>query len=157
VRILANYGSSEKYINRYQGVNSRLDELQAAILRVKLARLDKDNERRRNLAGIYLDNLRHPNVILPEINDWQAHVFHVFPILSENRDDLMTYLEKKGIQTLIHYPIPPHKQEAFREWNQRSYPITEKIHAQELSLPLSPQLSESAILYVCQTIQSYKN
>lgn len=156
VRILANYGSKDKYINRYKGINSRLDELQAAILRVKLTRMDADNDKRREIARQYLSKIHHPNIQLPEIKDFEAHNFHVFPILCEQRDELQAYLTSKNIQTLIHYPVPTHKQDAFREWNQRSYPITENIHFKELSLPISPLMSKNDILHVCQTIQTFK-
>ena len=156
VRVLANYGSCEKYINRYKGINSRLDELQAAVLRVKLERLDADNDKRRVIAQCYLDRIQHPNIQLPEIKDFNAHNFHVFPILCEQRHVLQTFLEFKNIQTLIHYPVPPYKQDAFHEWNQRSFPITNKIHAQELSMPISPLMSESEILHVCHSIQTFK-
>ena len=157
VRILANYGSSEKYINRYKGMNSRLDELQAAVLRVKLARLDADNEKRREIARQYLGNIRHPHLQLPEIKDFQAHNFHVFPILSEQRDALQSYLASKNIQTLIHYPVPPHRQEAFREWSNRSFPITESIHQKELSLPISPLQTMQETDYICRCIHQFTN
>ncbi len=155
VRILANYGSKDKYINRYKGINSRLDELQAAILRVKLARLDADNDKRRIIARQYLSKIHHPNIQLPEIKDFEAHNFHVFPILSNQRDDLQAYLTSKNIQTLIHYPVPPHKQDAYYEWNQRSYPITEQIHSKELSLPISPMQTQEVTEYICQYINQF--
>lgn len=156
VRVLANYGSSKKYINRYKGINSRLDELQAAILRVKLERLDVDNEKRRGIARRYLAEIQHQNIQLPEIKDFQAANFHVFPIMSEQRNALQAYLNSKNIQTLIHYPIPPHKQEAFKEWNERSYPITESIHERILSLPISPMQAQEETDYVCQCINQFK-
>jgi dTDP-4-amino-4,6-dideoxygalactose transaminase len=157
IRILANYGSREKYINQYKGINSRLDELQAAVLRVKLERLDADNDSRRAIARQYLADIQHDNIKMPEIEDFNATNFHVFPVMCDQRDALQAYLVSKNIQTLIHYPIPPHKQNAFREWNQKSYPITEKIHAQELSLPISPLMSKSEILHVCQSINAFKS
>jgi len=156
VRILANYGSKDKYINRYKGINSRLDELQAAILRVKLARLDADNDKRRVIARQYLSEIQHPTIQIPEIKDFKAANFHVFPILSDQRDELQAYLTSKNIQTLIHYPVPPHKQNAYREWNQRSYPITEKIHLKELSLPVSPLQTQKETAYVCQCINQFQ-
>jgi dTDP-4-amino-4,6-dideoxygalactose transaminase len=155
VRILANYGSSQKYINRYKGLNSRLDELQAAMLRVKLLRLDADNEKRRDIARKYLSDIQHPSIFLPEIMDFKAHNFHVFPILCEQRDALQVFLASKNIQTLIHYPVPPHRQEAFREWNDRSYPITESIHQRELSLPISPLQTLEETDFICRCIQQF--
>jgi dTDP-4-amino-4,6-dideoxygalactose transaminase len=155
IRTIANYGSVKKYVNRYKGINSRLDELQAAILRVKLQRLDVDNEKRRVIARHYLAGIQNTNLHLPEIKNFDAHNFHVFPIMCSERDALKTYLESKGIQSLIHYPIPPHKQEAFRAWNDRSYPITESIHALELSLPVSPMQTPEETEYVCRCINQY--
>jgi len=142
IRALANYGSSKKYINDYQGLNSRLDEIQAAILKVKLKRLDADNQRRREIAQYYIENIKHHKIVLPLANSQQlisnSHVFHLFVIRIQNRDLLQQYLNKNDIQTLIHYPIPPHQQLAYKEWNGLSFPITEKIHNEVLSLPLSP-------------------
>jgi len=155
VRILANYGSSAKYINRYKGINSRLDELQAALLRVKLTRLDEDNENRRVIARQYLKSIKHPNIQLPEIKDFLAANFHVFPLMCEQRNYLQTFLESKIIQTLIHYPVPPHKQAAFKEWNNLSFPISENIHSKELSLPISPMQTSEETEYVCQCINQF--
>lgn len=156
VRVLANYGSSEKYINRYKGINSRLDELQAAILRVKLARLDVDNDKRRDIARCYMAGIQRTTIQLPTIKDFKAANFHVFPILSDHRNALQAYLTSKNIQTLIHYPIPPHKQEAFKEWHERSYPVTESIHERILSLPISPMQTQVETDYVCQCINQFK-
>lgn len=155
VRSLANYGSSKKYIFDYQGLNSRLDEIQAAILNVKLKYLDQDTERRKQIARYYLKNITHPNVRLSKINDWNAHVFHIFPILTPQRDELQEYLTQKGVQTLIHYPIPPHKQACYSEWNHLSMPITEQIHSQELSLPMSPVLTDREIHEVIEWINKW--
>jgi dTDP-4-amino-4,6-dideoxygalactose transaminase len=156
VRALANYGSEKKYVNRYQGMNSRLDEIHAAVLRLKLRRLDQDNQTRRDLAYYYLKNIKNSAIQLPEIADWNAHVFHIFPIFCEYRDALQSYLSENDIQTLIHYPIPPHKQAAFLNWNDRTFPITEKIHAQELSLPLSPILLTEEAAWICECINNFK-
>ena len=155
VRILANYGSKDKYINRYKGINSRLDELQAAILRVKLARLDADNDKRRVIARQFLSEIHHPTIQLPEIKNFKATNFHVFPILSNRRDELQAYLASKNIQTLVHYPVPPHKQEAFREWNDQSFPLSETIHSMQLSLPISPMQTNEETNYVCQCINQF--
>ena len=152
VRALANYGSSKKYIFKYQGRNSRLDEIQAAILNVKLKYLDEDNNLRKEVARRYINGIKNPYIVLPVISDWDASVFHIFPIRTGKRDELQTYLSDKGIQTLIHYPIPPHKQECFLEWNSLSLPITEKIHVEELSLPISPVLNSEQVEYVIDMI-----
>lgn len=155
VRQLANYGSTRKYINRYQGMNSRLDELQAAVLRVRLKGLDKDNTRRQRIAAKYLADIRNPFIKLPDYLHTESCNFHVFPVRCSHRDFLQTFLEKKGIQTLIHYPVPPHKQQAFPEWNSLHFPITESIHAEELSLPVSPVLSDKDIDYICCCINEF--
>ena len=120
IRSLANYGSLKKYLCDFKGLNSRLDEIQAAILDVKLKHLDSDNELRRNVARFYIDNIRHREIKLPVIKDWDANVFHIFPILTHRRDEFQRYLYEHGIQTLIHYPIPPHKQKCYKEWNHDS-------------------------------------
>ncbi len=156
VRILANYGSSKKYVFDYQGYNSRLDEIQAAVLGVKLKYLDVDTEYRKKVARYYIENIKHPDIKLPIVNDWNAHVFHIFPILSSHRDDLQKYLLENGIQTLIHYPIPPHKQECYKEWNSCSFPITEQMHAQELSLPISPVIDFKEVVRVAELLNKWK-
>lgn len=156
IRVLANYGSKQKYIHRYQGINSRLDELQAAILRTKLHRLDQDNDYRKGLAKYYLEHIHNPQIVLPEVKDWNAHVFHVFPVLCEKRDVLQAFLEKNDIQTLIHYPVPPHQQEAYREWNQLHFPITERLHEMELSLPVSQVFTHSEAELVCNCINEFR-
>jgi len=137
VRALGNYGSHKKYENLYKGVNSRLDEIQAAILRVKLAHLDIEIENRRKIANYYLENIQNKKIILPSLKEQKGHVWHLFVIRVKERDTLQKYLSENEIQTLIHYPIPPHKQSAYREWNELSYPVSEKIHAEVLSLPIS--------------------
>ena len=145
VRTIANYGSQVKYRNEYHGLNSRLDEIQAAVLRVKLERMEADNQKRRVIAQYFKENINNANIILPQllvnknsVANNRSHVWHLFVIRNGNRDKLQSYLEAQGIQTLIHYPIPPHKQVAYRQWNQQSLPITETIHQQVLSLPISP-------------------
>jgi len=156
VRSLANYGSEKKYVFQYQGRNSRLDEIQAAILGVKLRHLDEDNQRRRVIAEKYLDGIKHDKMVLPVVDDWESNVFHVFPVLAERRDELQNYLAGNDIQTLIHYPIPPHKQECYKTWNSLSFPITERIHAEELSLPLSQAMTDEQAEYVINTINKWR-
>lgn len=155
VRALANYGSTQKYVFQYTGRNSRLDEIQAAVLNVKLTHLDEDNELRKKIAKYYLAHIHNPKIILPRVKDWNGHVFHIFPIRCKNRDTLQTYLTENGIQTLIHYPIPPHQQACYKEWNSRSFPITEKIHEEELSLPISPVLSLEACDKIVKIMNAY--
>lgn len=138
IRALANYGSQKKYVFKYTGRNSRLDEIQAAILGVKLKHLDEDIELRRQIAKYYIDHIKHKDIVTPKFDNRERHVFHLFPIRSSRRDELQRYLTDNGVQTVIHYPIPPHKQECYKEWNEFSLPITEKIHREELSLPISP-------------------
>lgn len=137
IRALGNYGSFKKYENFYKGTNSRLDEIQAAMLRVKLRHLDIEIERRREIAKYYNDSIQNSNIILPCTGNEDNHVWHVFVIRTNNRKDLQKYLSNNGIQTLIHYPITPHKQAAYKEWNSESYVISEKIHNEVLSLPIS--------------------
>lgn len=155
IRSLANYGSRKKYVFEYQGLNSRLDEIQAAVLRVKLKNLDADNNYRKQIAKYYIDNINNPLITLPDVKNWESHVFHIFTIRCKYRDELQKYLESHGIQTLIHYPIPPHKQECYREWNNISFPITETIHEQELSLPISPVISKEEYSAVVRIINTF--
>lgn len=155
-RAIANYGSQKKYVNIYKGLNSRLDEIQAAVLAVKLQRLDEDNERRRNIATRYNTGISNPLVTLPEYNNREEHVFHIYPIFSEQRDLLQQHLHESGIETLIHYPIPPHKQQALAEFNNLEYPITERIHNQELSLPCHPAMSDDEVARVIHAVNSFK-
>lgn len=140
IRTLANYGSSKKYVFDYIGINSRLDEIHAAILNVKLKYIDEDNLNRKKVAKYYIDNIKNKNIVLPMILDWDANVFHIFPIRSKNRNELLKYLNDNGVQAVIHYPIPPHKQKCYSQWNSLSFPITEQIHDEELSLPMSPTM-----------------
>ena len=155
VRKLANYGSSVKYVFEYQGLNSRLDEIQAAILNVKLKYLDNDTSLRKAIAKAYINNISNQKITLPKIPDWNAHVFHIFTIFASQRDRLQTYLAENDIQTLIHYPIPPHKQKCYPELNNKSFPITEKIHQEELSLPMSPVLNELEVDQVISIINKW--
>lgn len=156
VRVLANYGSSVKYVFRYKGINSRLDEIQAAVLGYKLRRLDADNDKRREVAEMYLEGIVNPLITLPQWNHGENHVFHIFPIRCSRRDALQEYLKENGVQTLIHYPVPPHKQEAYKEWNALSYPITERIHEEILSLPVSPVMTVGEVGQVIETINGFK-
>ena len=139
---LRNYGSHEKYKNLFVGVNSRLDEIQAAMLDVKLKYLDQEVIKRRQIAGLYLSQIQNPFMTLPltevDAKQYEQHVWHLFVIQSEYRNELQNYLKENGVQTLIHYPIPPHKQQAYKEWNDLSFPVTERIHTQVLSLPMGP-------------------
>lgn len=156
IRALANYGSHQKYIHDFQGGNNRMDELQAAVLNIKLPRLDQDNERRRTIAQLYIEGIDNPLVTLPEMpRHADQHVFHIFAIRCAHRDLLQAYLKDKGIETLIHYPLPPHKQKAFAEWNMRRFPITERIHNEELSLPLNPTMTEEQVDRICQAINLF--
>ncbi|MCT7537427.1 DegT/DnrJ/EryC1/StrS family aminotransferase [Aliarcobacter butzleri] len=137
IKALGNYGSHKKYENLYKGVNSRLDEMQAAMLRVKLRYLDNEVEKRREIANYYFKNIKNSSIILPRVRAEDNHVWHLFVIRTSKRDELQKYLQDFGIQTLIHYPIPPHKQSAYKEWDNESYPISEQIHNEILSLPIS--------------------
>ena len=156
VRTLANYGSQKKYVFKYCGRNSRLDEIQAAVLSVKLKHLDEDNAKRQRVAEKYYQNIDNKYVTLPKKLNDENNVYHIFPIFSEKRDDLQNYLADKGIQTLIHYPIPPHKQECYKNWNNISLPITEEIHNQELSIPISQVMTDGEVDIVIKTINSFK-
>lgn len=156
IRSLANYGSSKKYVFKYTGRNSRLDEIQAAVLDVKLKHLDEDVGIRKSVAKHYIEGIKNPKIILPRVFDWNQHVFHLFPIMCEQREELQKYLTEKGIGTNIHYPIPPHKQECYKDWNDIFLPVTERIHECELSLPMSPCLTHEQIDYVIETINLWK-
>ena len=156
VRTLANYGSSRKYVFDFCGRNSRLDEIHAAVLSVKLKHLDEDNEARRVIADHYYEHISHPEIIIPRTEDRGSNVFHIFPIICNRRDELQAYLKEHGVQTIIHYPIPPHKQECYAEWNSLSFPITEKIHCEELSLPMSQAMSDDDVQTVIQALNEWK-
>ena len=156
VRALANYGSAKKYVFKYCGRNSRLDEIQAAILDVKLKHLDEDLAIRKQIARYYIENIINSKIVTPIVNDWDAHVFHLFPIRCAERDRLQHYLTENGVQTVIHYPIPPHKQECYKDWNSWSLPITEQIHNEELSLPISPVLTMEEVQIVVEFINQFE-
>ena len=155
IRAIANYGSQEKYVNEYQGLNSRLDEIQAAFLSIKLNYIDKENKRRQEIADYYISNIKDDKIILPSKGNYNEHVWHLFVIRSEKRDSLKKYLEENGVQTLIHYPIPPHKQKCYPGLNQLSFPITEKIHEEVLSLPISPVLTDEEIKRVVDILNLF--
>lgn len=156
IRALANYGSNQKYVNIYQGLNSRLDEIQAAVLDIKLKYVDSENEIRRKIAKRFVSEINNPKIILPEYPENEnEHVWHVFIIRSNNRELLQNYLTENGIQTLIHYPIPPHKQEAYKEWNNLAFPISEKIHEEVLSLPISPVLEENEVNHIITVLNNF--
>jgi dTDP-4-amino-4,6-dideoxygalactose transaminase len=160
IKALHNYGSHVKYENLYQGINSRLDELQAAFLSVKLKVLDADNQRRRNVAQYYIDNITNEKIVLPfakgsSVIDMLSHVWHVFTVRTSDRKGLQNHLTEQGIQTVIHYPIPPHKQSAYKEWNQLSYPVSEKIHSEIISLPISPVMGQDEIDMVVKAVNSF--
>lgn len=155
IRAVANYGSTKKYVFKYIGRNSRLDEIQAAVLDVKLKYLDDDNQKRKEVAKKYINGITNPAIILPKVEDYDAHAFHIFPIRSRKRDELQTYLTENGVQTIIHYPIPPHKQECYKDWNDRSFPISEQIHDEELSLPISPVMTDEEVNEVIRIVNEW--
>ena len=156
IRALANYGSQKKYVFQYTGRNSRLDEIQAAILDVKLRHLDADNAHRQAIANYYYDHIANPLITLPTRLPDAHNVYHLFPILCEKRDALQAHLTENGIQTLIHYPIPPHQQQCYKAWNNLSFPITEQIHQQELSLPISPVMTMEEAEAVVSVINAFQ-
>ena len=156
IRALANYGSSKKYVFQYIGRNSRLDEIQAAVLNVKLKYLVEDNAHRKNVAKFYIENIKNPLITLPDTLPYEQNVFHLFPIFCEKRDELQKYLEDNGVGTVIHYPIPPHKQNCYKEWNAMSLPITEYIADHELSLPIGPAITMEAVAEVVRLLNSFE-
>ncbi len=156
IRALANYGSQEKYVNQYQGLNSRLDEIQAAVLDVKLKYIDAENARRREIAERYIAEINNDKITLPSLPaDPNEHVWHLFVIRTKKRDALQKYLEENGVQTLIHYPIPPHKQKAYKFWNHLSFPLTEQIHQEVLSLPISPVMEAADVEGVIEVLNKF--
>lgn len=155
IRSLANYGSARKYEFSFKGKNSRMDEIQAAVLNVKLPYLDKENQRRKQIAKAYLKGINTPQITLIKDND-RDNVYHIFPILCPSRNRLQQYLKDNGIETMIHYPIPPHHQEAYKEWNEQHYPITELIHHQELSLPCNPTMTDEEVYQIIDSINMYQ-
>lgn len=160
VRALANYGSQKKYVFKYAGRNSRLDEIHAAVLDVKLKYLDEDNAHRQAMAKLYYEGIKNPLITLPDHLADDQNVYHLFPVLCERRDELQAYLKENGVGTVIHYPIPPYKQECYAKeaWNipQLSRPITDKIHDTELSLPIGPTIKEDEIKYIIKTINKFQ-
>ena len=152
---LRNYGSEKKYHNDFIGVNSRLDELQAAFLNIKLTNLDTENEVRRKIAKRYLAEIKNPKIVLPNWDFTNDHVFHLFVIRTQNRDELQEYLLQNEIETMIHYPIAPHKQKAFAEWNSLSFPITELIHNEVLSLPMSQVMTNDEVTKVIEKLNQF--
>ncbi|MGU5839844.1 DegT/DnrJ/EryC1/StrS family aminotransferase [Aeromonas caviae] len=155
IKALRNYGSHKKYENLYQGVNSRLDEIQAAMLRVKLPYLEAETIRRQHIAKTYRSGIVNPLVTLPNVIDELAHVWHLFVVRCEKREALQAYLTEQGIQTLIHYPVAPHKQQAYSQWNSISLPFTEEIHQQVLSLPLDPTMSDESVAKVIAAVNGF--
>lgn len=156
IRALANYGSQKKYVFKYVGINSRMSETDAAVLDVKLKYLDEDNAKRQELAAFYYKNIQNPLIVLPKRIPNENNVYHQFPILCRYRDKLQEYLNQQGIQTLIHYPIPPHKQECYKDWNYDSYPITEIIHEHELSIPMNQVLTIAEASKVVEAINKFR-
>lgn len=155
IRSLGNYGSAKKYVFDHIGRNSRIDEIQAAVLDVKLKYLDEDNQMRRNKALHYIQKIDNKSIKVPSENYWKNSVFHIFPILCEKRDELKTYLSDNGVQTEVHYPIAPHKQKCYESWASLSLPVTEQIHRQELSLPMSPALDDNDQDYVIELLNNF--
>lgn len=165
VRALGNYGSSRKYVFPYRGRNSRLDEIQAAVLDVKLRYLDAENRRRCEIADFYLGHVSNPLITLPQPRGegmpllWtcrQDNVFHIFPLLCQQRDALRVHLEQEGVETMIHYPIPPHKQDCYREWNAWSLPLTERISREELSIPCNPTLTRKEVEHIADALNRFQ-
>lgn len=162
LRALRNYGSHEKYKNLFQGVNSRLDEIQAAMLSVKLKHLDSEIAHRRKVAAAYLKGITNPAIILPIQNSkldtqrYESHVWHLFVVRSKQREALQKHLANEGVQTLIHYPIPPHQQQAYKEWNTGSYSVSEMIHQQVISLPMGSTITNEQVAAVISACNSFK-
>lgn len=156
IRALSNYGSTSKYMNKYKGVNSRLDEIQAAVLSVKLKYLDEEVKQRQKIAAYYLSHISNEQITLPSVKILSEHSFHLFVVRCKRRDILQDYLIERGIRTQVHYPTPPHKQQAYREWNSSLFPVTEKIHDEVLSLPLHSSLNEKEMEIICQEVNKFK-
>ena len=155
ITALANYGSSRKYVFDYKGRNSRLDEEQAAELRVKLRYLDADNARRRNIALQYAERIHNERLLLPSMEYCKQSVHHIFPVLCKQRDELQKYLLENGVQTMVHYPIPPHRQLCYKEMAELQLPITEKIHAEELSIPLNQTLTQEEVETIIDVLNKF--
>lgn len=156
ISALRNYGSHEKYKNLYKGMNSRLDEMQAAVLRVKLPYLDREIKARQAVAQAYLQGISNSLIELPVVEDINAHVWHLFVIKTTQRERLVKYLADNGVQTLVHYPIPPHKQAAYQEWRSASFPISEQIHEQTLSIPISPVINKEEVESIINLMNGYR-
>ena len=157
IAYLRNYGSMERYKNDYQGVNSRLDEIQAAILNVKLPYLDRDNQRRKHIASRYLDEIKLHDLILPPADKLNDDVWHLFVVRHPERAAFITHLDQAGVQTNVHYPLPIHQQQAYAHLNHLKFPVTEKIHNQVISLPLHPVLTDSEVSYIIQSVNQFDN
>ncbi len=156
IRALGNYGSSEKYVSDYKGRNSRIDELQAAFLQVKLKYLNEDNARRQQIGRRYEQEISNPLIWLPRPMADGENVYHLFPVFSAERDALQQYLMEHGVETLVHYPVPPHRQKCYSEWNNLSLPITEQLSREELSLPMSPVLTDEEVSEVIRLVNEFK-
>jgi len=154
IRSIANYGSSRKYVFDYVGRNSRIDELQAAVLDAKLCALDSDNRRRKEIASLYNNKVSNSAVVIPRCD--RDHVYHIFPVLSPRRDELQQFLSSHGVETVIHYPIPPHKQACYRQWNSLSFPLTERIHREELSIPCNQTMTDKEADYIVDLLNAFR-
>jgi len=155
IKALRNYGSQIKYQHLYKGINSRLDEMQAAFLSIKLKTLDIENKKRQEAAAYYLDKIQNPKIILPIVIAEKSHVWHVFPVRTNQRDLFRDYLLKNGIQTVIHYPVPPHKQPAYKELDNLHLPVSEQIHTEIISLPISPVITMEELNFIAETVNKY--
>lgn len=155
LKALRNYGSHKKYENLYQGVNSRLDEIQAAMLRVKLQRLDEETSRRQEITRRYRDEINNPRVVLPKVKNEEEHVWHLFVVRCDQREALQDWLSQHDVQTLVHYPIPPHNQKAYSEFSHLSLPLSERLHQTVISLPISPVMTEEQINFIIETVNSF--
>ena len=156
VRAMGNYGCQKKYVHDYLGSNSRIDELQAAMLDVKLRYLDEADNRRKDIARVYINNVKNPLVNLPVAIGEADSVWHIFPVLCERRDELQSYLAANGVETQIHYPTPPHKQKCYADWNRLSFPVTEQIHAQELSIPCHQAMTKEEADYIVDLLNDFR-
>ncbi len=152
---LSNYGQATKYVSRFKGINSRLDEIQAGFLNVKLPFLDEINQMRKRIAKTYLEHIDNEKIVLPQPTDFQSHVFHQFVLRTKERNLFKKYLSEQEIDSIIHYPIPPHQQDAYREWNDLSYPVTEQIHQEIISIPIRENLTDSEIFYIIEQINRF--
>ncbi len=156
IRAMLNYGVSARNLHPYKGLDSRLEEIQAAVLTLKLHRLDADNERRRRIARRYMHEIDLPFITLPQVRVWEEHVFHVFPVFCPRRGMLQAFLQERGIETAVHYPAPPHSQGALKEFSGLRLPLTEQLHREELSLPVSPVMTEQEVSAVIEAVVSFE-